>query len=609
VDRYLEYLREPLVIEAIVAVALFVAVLLAFRRIRLVAEELERRKALAEYVRGLDEFLRGDYREAIGTLEKVLERDPESVEARIALGDSYRETGDAAEAKKHHHHVHKVFGHELPRNFLSLGRDELALRNYDRAVEAFLRARELAPREMDVLGDLALAYAEGGQPVEAARCLRELYPRGPADGMTAMDRRRAARRFADAGAARLEEGDAEGAVKLFAEALAFEPQSVRARTGLVRAAHGLGDEARARQIVEDHVAELRRMAEDEEVLFEPAPARPAAREVAPDAKDGPVSYLPAKVEEVGGVVAAVERKTARYGCRQCGALRRDYERTCPACGAVGTIEALHELSSLYLLPLADARAKLDQVEGNAAWFQELAHRAATGDEEALREILDRGAGAFYDIFAALPAIEGRCALGARLAALGPSVAAEVRQCHAGQGGGGLGAGARPHDEFAAAFYLALPPDDAETFLVSLGESHDVAVAGVMADKRVPDEVRDAAAARLEKRGRAALPQVVEAVASAGDFGGLGRAAALVLSWGPGAIDEIDRRYLQGRLLGRLFKGRNRHALRRAAADVLARTGHPRAAEALARAASLEKDPDLRAHYVAAKERAAKGEQA
>jgi len=125
-DDAIRLLREPWFLKTLAAAVLFFGVLLFTRRLRRVAAELERRKALADYVRGLDEFLRGDFRAAIDTLERVLERDPENVEARIALGDCYRETGDAAEAKKHHHHVHRVFGNELARNFLSLGKDELA---------------------------------------------------------------------------------------------------------------------------------------------------------------------------------------------------------------------------------------------------------------------------------------------------------------------------------------------------------------------------------------------------------------------------------------------------------------------------------------------------
>ncbi|MGH7162765.1 MAG: tetratricopeptide repeat protein, partial [Planctomycetota bacterium] len=200
-----DLLREPLILEGLVAILLFVAALLVFRRIRRIAEELERRKALAEYVRGLDEFLREDYRAAIATLEQVLQRDPENVEARIALGDCCREVGDPAEAKKHHHHVHKVFGHELGRNFLSLGRDELALRNYDRSVEAFQRALDLSPHETEALAGLARAFAEGGNPVAAAETLRRVYPGGPLAEMGKAERREAARRFGDAGAAALEE--------------------------------------------------------------------------------------------------------------------------------------------------------------------------------------------------------------------------------------------------------------------------------------------------------------------------------------------------------------------------------------------------------------------
>jgi lipopolysaccharide biosynthesis regulator YciM len=608
-DDVRELLGTPLAIEGILAIVLFVGAILAFRRLRGVAEELERRKTLGDYVRGLDEFLRGDYRQAIATLEAVLAGDPENVEARIALGDCYREVGDAAEAKKHHHHVHKVFGHELARNFVSLGLDEIQLKNHERAVEAFEGALRLSPRDPDALGGMARAYAEAGDAAEAAACLRRLHPGGPAEDLGAKERRDASKRFAEAGQAALEGGDAEEAVRLFTEALAFEPRSVRARTGLVRAAHGLGDPERARQLVEEHVAELKRLSADEGVLFEPAAPRratPHLAEAASPSGDGakagppapPVSFLPARIEEVGAVVAQVERKTARYACAQCGALHLDYAERCPACGAVGRVEALPEVGSLYLMPIANFHEAVDEVEESAAFVQALARRAAAGDEAALKRLLERGAAALYDVFAALPGITERRSLGARLAQLGPQAALEVRQCHAARGGGSGGT-ARPHDEFTAAFYLALPAGDGEVFLRTLGEAHDSAVAGVLADPRVPFAVRDAAAARLRGRGGALVP-LVEAVAASGD--GADRAAAIVRDLGPEGVDAIERRFLTGSLLTRILGGQ-RGSRRRAVADILAATKLDAAAQVLARAAAREKDPALRAHYLAAKERA------
>ena len=598
---FVELIREqPLVLEGILAILLFAAVLLVFRRLRLIGEELERRKALGDYVRGLDEFLRGEHRPAIATLDKVLERDPENVEARIALGDCHREVGDPAEAKKHHHHVHKVFGHAMARNFLSLGRDELALKNYDRAVEAFERTLELSPREAEAQAGLAQAYAEGGNPVEAANQLRVIYPDGPVADMGRKERRAAARRFAEAGGALLADGNAEGAVKLFTEALAFEPRSIRARTGLVRAAHELGDPKRARKLVEKHVAALKKLAADDEVLFEPASAPATERE---RAKAPPGSFLPARIDELGLVVTQVEEHTARFACARCGKLLKAHADQCPDCGAVGTVEALPDVAALYLMPVPEFKAALDDVEENAAYVQALAHKASTGDEEAVRRLLDRGTAVFFDVFGALPAIEARRYLGVRLGTLGASAAREVRQCHAVRSR--LGATARPHDEFAAAYYLALPTGDAAAFLGSLGEAHDAAVAGVMADPRVPDPARDAARDRLGLRGAAAAVPVVEAVAASGDPGAVARAAELVRKGGDAAVDLLEKRYLQATLLGRLLR-QAKGGRRRAAADILARTGQRSAVEALARAAAAEKDPKLRAHYVAAKGRATQG---
>ncbi len=596
-------LAEPLIVEGLFVIVLFFTVLLVFRRIRKIAQELERRRALADYVRGLDEFLREAYRPAAKILEKVLERDPENVEARIALGDCYRKRGDPAEAKRHHHHVHKVFGHELARNFLSLGRDELALRNYDKAAEAFQRAVDLAPREGDALAGLAQAYAEGGNPIAAAETLRQLYPHGPAEDLPLARRRAAGRRFCDAGEASLADGDVERAIAFHTEAIAFQPESVRARIGLLRAAHALGDDARARDLVEEHLGALRDLAEDESTLFEPSAARPPG---APGEGAAPQSttMLPMRIENVGALVAAVDAKTAHYACSHCGVLARDYAECCDRCGSVGTIEALSELVELYTMPISGFREAVDEVEESTAFLQTLARKGSLGDEDAMKSLLGRGPSVLYEVFAVLPGLEARRYLGERLAELGAPAARDVRECHAARATGSFGGGPRPHDEFAAAFYLALPPENHETFLSSLGLGHDQALAGVMADPRLSDAVRDAARDRLASRMPQVLVAVVEAVAASGDFGGVERAARLVRDLGRAGVEEMERRFLSATLLGKLF-GPKGHR-RKAAADILARTDLTEAADALGRAAAKEKDDGLRGHYLAARERAHKG---
>jgi len=616
---WLEFVRlvraEPLVLEAITVVVLFALALWLFRKVRKAAAELERRKALSEYVRGLDEFLRGNHNEARGILEHVLERDPENVEARIALGDCYRETGDPAEAKKHHHHVHRVFGNELARNFVSLGRDELALQNPEQAVEAFRQARKLAPHSPEPLEGLARAYGAAGDPVEAARMLRLRWPDGPTGDLPPRRRRDAAASFTDAGFALLADGDAEGSMRMFTEALAFQAEHVRARMGILRAAHALGDEERAREIVRDHVDELRRLADDEELLFEPpsagratvAVARGATREAtseAPETAEGVESatragagsspFLPAPAEEVRGLVQAVERRTARYRCESCGALARTWSETCARCGLIGTLEAIEELAELYTLPLAGFEQKIDEVEESPAFVQRLAQQAALGDEEAMQRLIQRGPAALYDVFVILPRLEGRVGLGARLAAIGPAAAREVQRCQAARA-------AIADAEFAAAFYCALGQDDARAFVPSLGTQSDAALAAVLADPRSGEATRDVAAALLGERGPGALPALVDALAQRSDAAAVQRAAGLLREWGGAGIESIERRYFQTSVLRRLLGARG--ARRRAVADLLAASGMPAGIDLLERVASAEKDRALRAHYSAALDRA------
>jgi len=593
-----QLLQEPWFLKTIAWSLLFALALILTRGARRVARELERRKALADYVRGLDEFLRGDFHEAIATLERVLERDPENVEARIALGDCYREIGDPAEAKKHHHHVHKVFGNELARNFLSLGRDELALGHYDRAVEAFEQSLKLSADEPDALWALALAYSEGGESAAAADAVRRIHPDGPRPDMAPDEKRRAARLLSDAGAALLADGHVENAIRFYTEALAFLPSDLRARAGLLRAAHALGDESRAHELVREHIAQLQELTQQETVLFEPRrSAPPVERDEAP----ADASYLPARVEDLGGLVTAIEAKTARYRCSTCGTLCREHAVVCPRCDTVGTIEPLRALAEAYGMPLRDCQDAADEIEESAGFIQSLARKAAIGDEAALERLVAMGTNTLYDVFAALPALEARRYLGARMAALGPEAGREVRACHSARAGNAKVV--RPHDEFAVGFFLALGEDGAAGLTV-LGPTRDAAIAGAMVDPRLDTALRDRAQDMLSEKGVEVLVPIVETIAAEGDGDGIRRAAEIAVAHGDAAVDALERRYLQAKLLGRLLGART--GRRRVAADVLARTGLPSAVDALGRAAAREKDPVLRTHYAAAKTRAEQG---
>ncbi|MFQ5844050.1 MAG: tetratricopeptide repeat protein, partial [Planctomycetota bacterium] len=457
---------------------------------------------------------------------------------------------------------------------------------------------ERAPESEEALAGLASAYAEAGNPVAAAQTLRRLHPGGPAPDLNPRERRDAARRFTDAGAAALQQGDAEEAVRFYTEALAYQPEQMRARTGLLAAAHALKDPDRARALVREQLEALRDLSGREEVLFEPAPA-PAGEPVVREE-----TLLPAKVEELGSVVVAVEERTARYVCATCAALLKEYAETCPVCADVGSVEGHPDVAPLYTKPLPEIRAVVDEVHESPAFLQRLARKAAAGEAGALRSLVERGTKVLFEVFAALPAVEARRYLGQELAALGEEAAREVRACHATQGGrGALDAwreALRPDDEFAAGFFLKLGGTSADGFFAELGGLQDPALAGAMADPRLDGAVRDEALRRLRRRGLACAAPVVRAIAASAVSGGLDRAAKLFAELGGEGVRQIESRYFSPGLLGRLFRGRGTR--QRAAADILARTGLAEAEAALQRAAASEKDPSLRAHYAAAWER-------
>ncbi len=607
-------MRDPLVLQATLSVAVFIVLLVLFRRIQRAGAELERRKLLKDYVRGLDEYLRGDHNEAIETLHRVLEEDPANIEARIAIGDCYRESGDPAEAKKHHHEVAHVFQSEMPRNYLSLGLDDLALGHHEQAVESFEKASQEEAQRADALAGMAQAYVAAGYPVEAAEALRRLYPEGPAESLNARGRRDAAQRFAEAGRTQLDKDQVEDAVLFFTEALAFDPRNLRARTGIVRAAQQLGDPERAKDLVEKHLASLRDLAADESVLFEPGAAPvPAGGADAvesratsatvllaagDDGADGAdaTSYLPSVAADVGGVVAAVERKTARYECAECGALLRDYDDHCPACGTLGRIQSMESMRAAYTAPIRDFKGAVDEVEENAAYVQSLAVRVSDGDDAAMQKLQAIGPSSIYEVFAVIGSVANPRLFGERVSALGEVALPELRRCHAERSGSMLGPG-RAADDFLASFALAFDQDPQ-----LLGQAGDRALAAVLADSALKPDIRDRAQTRLQTRGIGALAALVDALTAQNDPGALQRGAVVLAQWGPGTGIEIEKSYLESSLFGRLLKDRSGER-RRLCADLLAASGLPEAVDVLDRAVAREKDAGLRSYYLRAKERA------
>jgi len=264
-----EILKEPLAVEALVALVLTILLYLAIRGLRGVASRVSRRKALTEFVTGVDLFFKGEFETAREALTKVIERDPENSEARILLGDACRELGDIAEAHKHHYQVARVFGQDLPRNRLSLGTDLLLMGKAEAAIEHLAKAVESDPGDRAAADLLLKANISAGRLGDAVTLARRLTETSLSESEAARYRRLQARVCAHAGHELVEQGKPREGVQLLKNAVRLNECMVSPRLEIVRASYVHGSARSAEKELMSQLREMSRLAE-EGVVFEPS---------------------------------------------------------------------------------------------------------------------------------------------------------------------------------------------------------------------------------------------------------------------------------------------------------------------------------------------------
>ncbi|MCU0727164.1 MAG: tetratricopeptide repeat protein [Planctomycetes bacterium] len=449
-NLFRELVREPLFVLGVFALVGLFALWRILRALRGVADRMGRRRALREFVTGVDLMFKGEFAEARAALEKVIERDPENGEARVLLGDACRELGDPAEAHKHHYQVDRVFSLDLPRNHLSLGRDLLVLGRPEEALSHLEKAAAAYPDDRGTAGLLLDARLAAGRLPEAVNLARRLADE---DGGRAA-RRRLSRVLALAAREQLDQGHGREAVPLLTAALEANPALVGPRVDLVRAAWITGGERSAGKSLAEQIDRMVRLAEIAGTSFEPpgglrplsrprpglmpgesetgppriatAPVRPAlpgppaeearlptgrsSTEASPPAvADLP---LPAAAETVGHLLA----REAGHLCERCGFAAGGYSETCPDCGAFGS---LAEIDRNALRPLGEVRAVFEEVSETRAFVRSLVRRAADGDPAAADRLRDMGKKVVPSIFRELPRVDDGSVLERILADLGP----------------------------------------------------------------------------------------------------------------------------------------------------------------------------------------------
>lgn len=451
---------EPLAIEALVAILIALALYFLFRSLKGVAARMSRRRALREFVSGVDLYFKGEFGDSREALEKVLERDPENHEARILLGDACREMDDLPEAHKHHYQVLEVFGQDLPRNRLSLGRDLIAMGRAADAIPHLDRYLEADPDDRKTLELLLDACIEAGLLERAVAVARRLEE--SADGASAeAARRRHASVCLMAGSARIDGGRTKEGVQLLRSALRLNPALVSPRLELVRSSYLSGSNRAAEKELLQQLKEMARLADDGEVVFlrpgppglagnrdgraSPAAAAPAALPIpaeesrpalpAPESEPRPAQALAVRGPDLparrraaapvmteapssvrpGEVVRSLLPREAVYVCVRCGRGERAFIETCSGCGAFGSLAASDPSP---LAAVAEMKEVIDEIEQNRAWVRSLVVRAAAGDAVACDKLVMIGPRVVSGIFRELMRVEDNAALVKVLSALG-----------------------------------------------------------------------------------------------------------------------------------------------------------------------------------------------
>lgn len=352
-----ELARQPGVVE--LALVLFVVLLawLSWRRVRGLVDRVQRRKALRDYLLGVEQAESGDLAGAATRLERVLAQDPENHYARLLYGKVLAANGDPAQAHKHHLVLERAFAVQSAGNGLLLAQCLLAVGMPAEAAAAAERALQHEPERQDLLDLLHRAHLAAGDTLAAAAAARRLLPHVAKAPPTARLRRDLAVTLAAAGRLRLRRGDeAEASAELrLAQQLDANEPAVRLLAVQVDADRkGIGPTTTALLGDRSPAADAR------------LPVRGADR-AAVAAPAVPARFLQSLVP------------AARWSCRACGDALDSALPECPRCGSPGSAGVREPA---LFAPLPSPVQAMDAIDENEAHVRRTVAQALDGKDAA-----------------------------------------------------------------------------------------------------------------------------------------------------------------------------------------------------------------------------------
>lgn len=126
----------------------------------------------------------GRLREALDEFERAVEMDPKSVDARIGIGDVYKQEGDLPRAERWYGQAAQV-GPDVFEAQYAHGLVLQLMQRFREAIRAYLRALQIDPRNFDANMNVALAFVQVGEAQQglpyAVRAVRLNPESGPAN--------------------------------------------------------------------------------------------------------------------------------------------------------------------------------------------------------------------------------------------------------------------------------------------------------------------------------------------------------------------------------------------------------------------------------------------
>lgn len=351
-----DFATRPGVLEAGLAVALLACAWIVCWRAAGLIRRARSRRALLDYLLGVEQALQGDLAGAQKRLASVLEQDPENHYARLQLGKVLGELGRSEEAHQHHLYLQTAFEVDSSENELLLAQSLLAERLPAEAVAVAERAMARAPENMSGWRFLYEARLQLGDAEGAARTGRRLL----AAMSDASERRRFSAELAETwvtvGTRAWRAGDRKKALTAArdAAALGAPPRLPLLEARLRSDERGVGAVAR-----------------------ELATAPPAAAALTPvDAPAPPPAPLP--VATFAGLL-----EPARWTCRSCEVPLPDEVLYCKRCGAAAPADLVEPA---LLTPLESPTEAMDQIDVNDAHLRRLVRAALDGRPGAAEEL-------------------------------------------------------------------------------------------------------------------------------------------------------------------------------------------------------------------------------